>query len=206
MENNEIEKRCIGSECRALEKEGKRYIDGYAIVYEQKSKLINEWGFSFYETIKRGAADKLLQDPKLDVIATPNHNYEQVIGRTLSGTLQLINDEKGLRYIIEVPNTSAGNDIYESVKRGDTYESSFTFRVKETGQSWSTDASGVDNREIIEFDKLIEVAPVTWGAYANTAVNARGYKEFNETKTKPVKESNINSFKRKLTLIRLKNG
>jgi uncharacterized protein len=201
---NENENRCIDAECRAHEQDGKRYIEGYAIVYEQKSKLISEWGETFHEVIKRGAADKILADPKLDIIASANHNYDQVIGRTTSGTLKLVNDEKGLRYIIEVPNTTSGNDMYESVKRGDIYESSFTFRVSESGQRWSTGMEGVDQREIIEFDKIIEVAPVTWGAYANTAVNARGHKEFKETQAKPVVESNIELFKQKLTLIKLR--
>jgi uncharacterized protein len=201
----ENEKRCIGSECRTMEQDGKRFIEGYAIVYEQKSKLISEWGNTFQETIKRGAVDKFLNGNDIDVIATPNHDYDKVIGRTVSGTLMLVSDDKGLRYVIEVPNTTAGNDVYESIKRGDIFESSFTFRVEKTGQRWYTDSTGIDQREITEIDKIMEVAPVTWGAYSNTRVNARGYKEYKDSQDvdAPALESNIELFNKKLTLIKL---
>ena len=200
-----FEKRNSGHECRALENDGKRYIEGYAILYDHRSKLITEWGQSFFEVIKRGALDEVLADPELDVILTPNHDYAKVIARTKSKTLELVNDEKGLMYRAEVPNLSYANDIYESIKRGDTFESSFTFRVDEAGQNWTKIDEDIDLREIDKLSELIELAPVTWGAYADTAVAARALKTINEKReAKEVKEIPIENFQKMLDLKRLK--
>jgi len=175
---NRIEKRITSDSCRAYQSDdGKRFIEGYAILYEHRSKLIFEWGNVFFEQIARGALDEVLVDPKLDVIHTPNHNYDQVIARTTSGTLKLVNDERGLKYIAEVPNTTFGNDLYESIKRGDIFESSFTFYVDKEGESWDIDNEGNDLRTINKISVLRETSSVTWGAYPDTEVAARSYKE-----------------------------
>lgn len=184
--------------CRALSQDGKRYIEGYALLYNHRSKPLNENGKWFYEIIKPGALDKVLNKPNLDVIATPNHTYSQILGRTSSNTLQLINDLKGLRYKIEVPDTSYGNDIWQSIKRGDTFESSFTFYVSEAGQIWTKDQDGNQIRTITEIQSLREVGPVTWGAYSDTAVNARDHQKKGK--------GNIDYYRLRLSLARLRSG
>lgn len=207
--NTEFEIRSIPGESRAFEENGKRYIEGYASVFEQKSKFINDFWGGYYEIIKTGAFDDVLREQNIDVIYTPNHNYDQVIARTVSGTLKLEVDSKGLKYRAEIPNISYANDIYESVKRGDIYESSFTFMVDSDGQNWTTDESGVDMREIKRVKNLKEVASVTWGAYANTEVEARGHREYSESKSEknPVEqkpEIPLDIMKRKTYLNSLK--
>lgn len=197
-----IEVRCISDECRSSETDGKRFIEGYAALYNHRSKLIFERGDLFFEEIQRGAFDAVLSKENLNVIATPNHTYSQVLGRTTNKTLELTTDEKGLRYKVEIPNTSFGNDIYESIKRGDTYESSFTFQIDQKGQNWTKDETGNNLRFITKFSNLIEVGPVTSGAYSDTKVAARNLAEMSETE-KP-KESNLELFKRKLQILKLR--
>lgn len=208
MEQNkpiEFEVRNSGVECRAVEREGRRYLEGYAAVFEQKSKLIHQWYDVFYEIIRKGAFDEVLKQDNLDVILTTNHDYSKVIARTISGTLKLETDEKGLKYTAEMPdNITYANDIYESVKRGDTFESSFTFMVDDSGQTYSVDESGVDLRYINSVKILREVAPVTWGAYSNTEVSARGFKEFKENCTKKTQQIPLDIFKRKIHNLKLK--
>jgi hypothetical protein len=197
--NENFETRNTQIECRALDEGDKRYIEGYAILYNHRSKLIFERGSLFYEEIKRGAIDEVLKSVDLDVIASPNHNYSQILGRTKSKTLELIEDEKGLRYKVEIPNTTFGNDIYESIKRGDTFESSFTFFVDSKSQNWSKDGEGNDLRTIEKINILKEVGPVTWGAYSDTIVAARCLEDV--SKETP---NNLDLFKKKLQILKIR--
>lgn len=181
MENqtktSQFEDRSLASECRAIEKDGKKYIEGYAAVYEKKSKLLYDWmDGHFFEIIQRGAFDGILKDPNLDVIASYNHDYSKIIARTTSKTLELVSDERGLKYIIEVPDITYARDAYESIKRGDIFESSFTFQIEK--QTWSKDSEGIDLRTISEIRFLKEIAPVVWGAYADTKVATRSFEDF----------------------------
>jgi len=204
METKEYEIRNITAECRAVEDNGKKYIEGYAILYDHRSKMLFSWGDPFYEVISRGAFDEILANPNLDVIYTPNHNYDLVVARTVSGTLQLINDEKGLKYRAEVPNIGYANDLYESIKRGDIFESSFTFMVGAEGQNWTKSGEGIDLRTVTKASDLREVASVTWGAYSDTKVAARSLQNMsNNIKVKDMTASNLDLFNKKLTLKKL---
>lgn len=154
--------------------EGRRFIEGYAIIFNQRSKLIREWGETFYEVIEPSAPDNVLKDPGLNVIATVDHWREKMLGRTKSGTLVLTKDERGLKYTIEVPDTTLGNDIYEMIKRGDYFESSFIFTIAEKGCR-TDNSEDIPVKYISDFAAMYDVATVIDGAYANTAVTARAH-------------------------------
>ncbi len=165
---------------RALEDNGIRYIEGYASIFNQRSKLILENGIFFYEIIDRNAFDNVLQYINLDVIFTFNHNNSNLVGRTRSKTVTLSTDDYGLKYTLIVPNTTLGNDLYELIKRGDLYENSFAFIVDK--EDWSTDENGDNIRTVLNIASLVDISVVTYGAYANTTVAARSYEEFKEKK------------------------
>lgn len=205
--NSNIEVRQSVTECRAVENdEGKRSIEGYALLYEHESRLISTfWEGEFYETIERGALDKVLESKTLDVIYTPNHDFSKVIARTTSGTLELNSDEKGLKYIVrDIPNISYANDIYESIKRGDTFESSFSFMLKDSGQNWSKKEDGADLRTISEISYLKEVSSVTDGAYSNTDVAVRSLQANELFEIDEDYKNDLERKKKKLKLLNLK--
>jgi len=162
-----------GTEFRALEEDGKRYLIGYASVFNQKSKLIFEQGRLFYEIISPEAFRDVLADENLDVKLTFNHSRDKVIARTRSNTLQLSTDEKGLLFKAELPNVSYANDVYELVRLQTLFENSFAFVIDKGGDEWSRDTEGNNIRLIKRVSKLIDVSVVTDGAYANTDVAAR---------------------------------
>jgi uncharacterized protein len=153
----------------------KRFIEGYGSLFNHPSKLLYEWHEgeyrTFYEVILPGAFDDVLADPELNCIHTVDHNEGKLIGRTKSGTLNLSVDEVGLKYLVDVPNTTHGNDLYELVGRGDYYESSFIFTVKE--ERWEEKPEGL-YRYIEKVLGLYDTSTVLNGAYADTAVVARG--------------------------------
>ena len=76
---------------------GRTVIRGYAAVFESPSQDLG----GFYEIVERGAFDDVMQASP-DVFG--KYNHERVIGRTSSGTMRLMIDERGLRYEIDPPN------------------------------------------------------------------------------------------------------
>jgi len=180
------------AECRILEEENKRFLEGHAAVFNERSKLIFEDGRLFNEVIAPTAFDKVLQDERLDVPMTYNHNRGQLLGRTKSNTLRLSKDEKGLAFRVEIPNTATGNEVYELVKRGDLYENSFGFVVSREDQEWAKDNEGNYVRTIKNVQRLADVAVCINGAYSNTDIAARSLDEIGvieEQKEEKVEEN-----------------
>lgn len=189
MNKTDIEYRYLDNDvaqCRILQEGNKRFIEGWASVFSQKSKLIFENNRFFNEIISPNAFDTVLQDETLDIPCTYNHTRGMLLGRTKSGTLKLSKDEKGLKYRVEVPNTTTGNDVYELVQRGDLFESSFGF-ISDS-DTWSKDEKGENIRTINSVKKLADVSVVTSGAYANTSIAARSLEEMEEEETERIRK------------------
>jgi uncharacterized protein len=165
---------------RAIEEDGKKYLIGYASVFNQKSKLIYERGKYFFEIIDPKAFDEVLADEKLDVPLTFNHSRDKLIARTISNTLTLSTDEKGLLFKAELPNVSYANDVYELVLRGDLFENSFGYAFTEDGIVWSKDEDGNNLRTINKINKLLDVSVVTNAAFSNTFISARDDEELKD--------------------------
>jgi hypothetical protein len=157
---------------RTSESDGKRFIEGYAIVFDQPADM----GF-FTEYVRPGALNQTLSG-KPDVRAFWNHDTNNLIGRTISGTLKLRVDKTGLSFIDEIPNTQAGNDTHELVKRGDVTGCSFGFRTikdrwyKEPVKLPDGTVAQRDARELLEI-QLVEISPVSFDAYKQTSISAR---------------------------------
>jgi len=163
---------------RAIEDNGKRYLEGYAAKYNVRSKLIFENGKLFTEELQRGAFDNVLTDNELDVIFTFNHSKDKVMARTTSGTLKLNSDETGLKFRAELPNNvTYANDTYELVSRGDLNANSFAFFITKEGQLWTRDGDGNPVRTITQIKRLSDVSVVTNAAYPETEIAARALEE-----------------------------
>lgn len=102
------------------EVEGKKRVRGI-IPYNQKSEFMG-----FYEIISETAFNKTLNDGK-NVVALLNHDTSKVLGSVRSGTLKLESTSEGLFVDCELPETSYGKDLYETIKRGDVNNLSFGF-------------------------------------------------------------------------------
>jgi uncharacterized protein len=155
-------------EVRAIDDQ-KRVLEGYAAVFNQRSVPLG----SFSEEIKPGAFARCLSE-KQDVRALINHDPSQVIGRTKSGTLTLKEDERGLHFRCEMPDTQYARDLYESIRRGDIDGASFGFIAQK--QAWREEKDGDGKmqavRELEDVD-LSDISPVTYPAYPQTSLSAR---------------------------------
>jgi len=113
------------------------------------------------ERIMPGTFDDALSTPD-DVRGLVNHDPNQILGRTASGTLKLSVDSRGLYYEITPADTTTARDVVQSIKRGDVDGSSFAFRVLD--EEYKKE-DGKYVREITRV-KLFDVGPVTYPAYA----------------------------------------
>lgn len=166
-----------GIDCRSIEEDNKRYIVGYAALFNQESRLLTENGKKFNEVLTRTAFDKVLSSPDLDVIYNYNHNNEKLVARSSSGSLKLSVDDKGLMFRAEVPNVSYANDLYVLVQRGDLSANSFAFNIGNEGQKWEKRGDGTFLRTVSQINGLFDISTVNHPAYPNTSVAARSIEE-----------------------------
>lgn len=158
-----VEKRLSDQGISSPEKES-RHVVGYALVFETPSDHLND----FTEIIQRGALDGVIE--KSDVVMTLDHNMiKGVLARSRygEGSLKLEVDERGLRYEFDAPNTSLGNELLESLRRGDIRSSSFAFIVERDRWEWR---DGKKFRIIEKIKELRDVSAVYMPAYEAASV------------------------------------
>lgn len=163
-------------EVRAQTQDGKpTMLTGYASVFYRAgdgATQFNLWP-GCVERISPGAFDRALKDAD-DTRALFNHNPELLLGRTKSGTCRLSVDERGLKYEVDLADTTVARDVAQHIQRGDLSGSSFSFAVED--EEWTTErtAEGVEVEvRTIKSVGLFDVGPVTFPAYEGTDTAAR---------------------------------
>lgn len=153
-------------ELRAEDGEDGPKITGYASVFNSPS--VDLGGFT--EIIAPGAFKKSLSRGDEVVALIEHQGGLATLGRRSAGTLKLQEDSKGLRTTIVPPNTTAGKDAVELVRRGDLAKMSFAFIPRD--EEWDKDFAV---RTIKEAD-IFDVSLVAQPAYANTSAGLRSMK------------------------------
>lgn len=150
---------------------GGSVIEGHAAVFDSWSETLGGI-FPFKEIVRKGAFNESIG--RDDIRALFNHDPNYVLGRNRAGTLELLEDDVGLRVRITPPDTSWAKDVQVSIRRGDISQMSIGFIVEE--DEWTT-KDGVDYRELKKV-KLFDVSPVTFPAYTATDVGVRGMQAY----------------------------
>jgi len=135
---------------------------GYAAVFDSLSEDLG----GFREKIQKGTFAHAIAD-RADVACLFNHDPNMILGRTTAGTLRLTEDDIGLQFDCDLPDTQIGRDTYTSIKRGDIQKCSFGFCC--VADQWSADNL---IRTLTDVD-LYDVSPVTYPAYHATSLDAR---------------------------------
>lgn len=148
----------------AANPDGPAILEGYAAVFNQISQDLG----GFVERIQKGAFTKTIVEG--DIRALLNHDANIVLGRNKANTLELVEDDYGLKIRITLPDTQAARDLVVSIKRGDITQMSFAFETVE--DDWREETDGTITRTLIEV-KLYDVSPVTYPAYLQTSIAAR---------------------------------
>jgi HK97 family phage prohead protease len=123
------EQRTIDVDVGSLDTRGKT-VHGYAAVYNVLSEDLG----GYKERIAPGAFSGVLD---ADVRALLNHNPDEVLGRTRSGTLRLFDEAKGLRFELDLPDSPLGENMRSAISRGDIDGASFRFDVGQ--EAWDGD-------------------------------------------------------------------
>lgn len=187
-------------EIRINESDGGTCIEGHAAVFDSWSETLGGI-FPFKEKVRKGAfAESIGKD---DIRALFNHDPNYVLGRNRAGTLELVEDDVGLRVRITPPDTSWAKDITTSIRRGDISQMSIGFVVED--DEWSS-KDGIDTRELKKV-RLFDVSPVTFPAYTATDVGVRAMQEYDVYKTeqRKVAEETENAVKKAKQQEKLKN-
>lgn len=155
-------------------------IFGYGAVFNSDSMVMRtSRGEKFIERIERGAFDHLLDDNGIMILFNHDANFPLARNKR-SATIGA--DETGLWYSFEPPTSPMGQNIQESIRRGDVKTSSFSFKVSEQNEHWEIRKGEPSIRTIKKFDKVFDLGPVTFEAYPDTMVITRNYSVFDDYK------------------------
>jgi HK97 family phage prohead protease len=138
-----------------------RKLTGYAAVFGQETRVAG-----FTEVVRAGAFKASLAGR--DILCLVDHDPGRLLARTKSGTLRLQEDERGLRFELDVPDTNESRDILALAERGDLGGMSFGFTVEKGGEVWNGQKREL--RAVV----LHEISVVhAWPAYEGTSVEPR---------------------------------
>ena len=155
------EERTIDVDVEALDTRG-RTVVGYAAVYGVPSEPLAQLDGA-REQIAPGAFEGVLGS---DVRALLNHDPNEVLGRTKSGTLRLSDEQRGLRFELDLPDSPLGENVRSAVKRGDI--DGAIVQVHRRRRGWDGDV-----RTITKVKELHDVTVATYPAYASASIELR---------------------------------
>ena len=173
MMSNQVELRAFDFEVRAQQDEDHgTFLEGTPIVYEEWTDL----GWYDEKIADRALADTDLKDVRFLV----NHNTDMIpLARSRNNnensTMQMsVEDGVGMhiRVNLDTENNAEAKALYSAVQRGDISGMSFMFVVD--GDSWDDIDSEHPKRTITAIRKVMEVSAVTFPAYEQTSISARG--------------------------------
>jgi uncharacterized protein len=108
-----------------------------------------------------------------DVLAFLDHNDQQYLGRLKNGSLSLATDAQGLRFSLELPDTTLGRDVAALVRRGDLSGMSFGYLPDK--YAWKSEEQGTIREHTA--GTLVEVSVVYQPAFPFTSVELNRLQE-----------------------------
>jgi HK97 family phage prohead protease len=135
---------------------------GYASVFNSPSEDLG----GFVEYVAPGAFKRSLQS-RNEVKLLWNHDAGEPLASLRGGTMQLVEDERGLKVTAQLPQTTRGRDIAELLRTNVIDSMSFGFNVIK--DSWARDGK----TRTLESVRLFEVSIVSFPAYEATVAQVR---------------------------------
>lgn len=151
-------------------------IDEDEMIVEGLVNETNAWSHQlgqrkkFVEKIEKGAFQKAIEEnPRIDFLS--EHRDDMLLATTENGSLQLWEDEKGLKMRAKIAPTSYGKDIFTLMKNNMINHMSFGFKV--LSDKWDKRSDGIYCRSVNKL-ALKEVSVVRNPAYPQSVIAARG--------------------------------
>lgn len=182
-----------------------RTIEGYALKFGVRSRLLCDWWNNYYEVLEPGCVTREMLD-KQDIKLTMFHDRQLVLARSNkgNGTLSYEVDKVGVKFWAEMPHTVDGDKALELVSRGDIAGCSFIYSTDESDSENAVsyerlDEKGDDGEDILlrhvkRIDNVYDFTITTDPAYEQTDVSKReveaaGIKFEQQPKPKQIDES-----------------
>ena len=182
-----------------------RTIEGYALKFGVRSRLLCDWWNNYYEVLEPGCVTREMLD-KQDIKLTMFHDRQLVLARSNkgNGTLSYEVDKVGVKFWAEMPHTVDGDKALELVSRGDIAGCSFIYSTDEDDSENAVsyerlDEKGDDGEDILlrhvkRIDNVYDFTITTDPAYEQTDVSKReveaaGIKVEQQPKPKQIDES-----------------
>ena len=161
-----------------------RTIEGYALKFGVRSRLLCDWWNNYYEVLEPGCVTREMLD-KQDIKLTMFHDRQLVLARSNkgNGTLSYEVDKVGVKFWAEMPHTVDGNKALELVSRGDIAGCSFIYSTDEDDSENAVsyerlDEKGDDGEDVLlrhvkRIDNVYDFTITTDPAYEQTDVSKR---------------------------------
>lgn len=163
MENKNIEYRSADI---VIDSEKNMFVIGYAMTFDSPTVLYRDKssGAEYKEVICKGALDG---SDLSDVVMRYNHNDDcQILARVSNNTLSCAVDNKGLKIMANIADTTQGKDVYKLIQRKDVNKMSTAFIVDKQYFDAQT-----RTRYIQHIRKLYDVSAVDQPAYNDTSID-----------------------------------
>jgi HK97 family phage prohead protease len=161
IKDPEIRTNSTSFELRSEEGDGMTFT-GYASVFNSSSEDLG----GFREFVAPGAFKRSLQ-ARNEIKLLWNHDTSEPLASVRGGSLQLVEDNYGLKVTAKLPNTTRGRDVAELLRSKVIDSMSFGFNVIK--DSWSNNGAV----RTLESVRLSEVSVVTYPAYTATSASVR---------------------------------
>lgn len=177
------------------------FLSGRPIVFGQRTDL--GW---YDEVIEH---DALATTDLKDVRFLINHNTDMIpLARSRNNnensTMQLSvgDDGMAIRVDLDTENNADARSLYSAVNRGDISGMSFMFTVDK--DSWDDVDTDHPTRHIRSIRRVIEVSAVTFPAYSQTSIQARGLSDALDSARESLESERIKRMELKLAKEKLK--
>lgn len=193
--------------------EESRTIEGYALKFGVRSRLLCDWWDYYYEQLEPGCVTREMLD-RQDIKLTMFHDRQLILARSNKGvgTLSYEVDAVGVRFWAEMPHTVDGDKALELVQRGDIAGCSFCYSTdegdSENAVSYERLKEKTENGEDIllryvkRIDNVYDFTLATDPAFEQTTVSRREVEEAGVDLRKQADEPKPIDFNKKRETIR----
>lgn len=178
-----------------------RTIEGYALMFGVRSRLLCDWWDPYYEVLEPGCITRETLDA-CDIMLTMFHDRQLILARSNKGvgTLHYEVDKIGVKFWAEMPKTVDGDKALELVQRGDLSGCSFIYSTdegdSENAVSYERLAEKTEGggdillRHVKRIDNVYDFTITPKPAYEQTTVSKREVEEagvvLNSSEPKPI--------------------
>lgn len=193
--------------------EESRIIEGYALKFGVRSRLLCDWWDYYYEQLEPGCVTREMLD-RQDIKLTMFHDRQLILARSNkgTGTLNYEVDAIGVRFWAEMPHTVDGDKALELVQRGDIAGCSFCYSTDEgdieNAVSYERLKEKTENgedillRHVKRIDNVYDFTLATDPAFEQTTVSRREVEEAGVDLRKQADEPKPIDFNKKRETIR----